>query len=176
MKKTLVINLFGAPGTGKSTICAELFAKLKWEGIDCEMVTEYAKDIVWEESLKKFESQIYIFGKQYHRLRRVYGKVDIIITDAPLLNFLLFVPESSSLTKTIKEAHEELWNLNILLKRTKPYNPNGRTQTKEESDQVATKLDEILSLHLKPYSLAYFKAEQNSTSDAILKIIRKLKE
>ena len=43
MKKTLVINLFGGPGVGKSTLCASVFAKLKIMGIDCEMATEYAK-------------------------------------------------------------------------------------------------------------------------------------
>ena len=46
----LVINLFGGPGCGKSTIAALLFGKLKQNGINCEMALEYAKDKVWEES------------------------------------------------------------------------------------------------------------------------------
>ena len=50
--KTVVINLFGGPGCGKSTIAAELFAILKKQGYEVELVTEYAKDKVWEESLK----------------------------------------------------------------------------------------------------------------------------
>lgn len=46
--KTTVINLIGSPGTGKSTIAAELFARMKWLGFDVELVSEYAKELVWE--------------------------------------------------------------------------------------------------------------------------------
>lgn len=46
-KKTLVINLFGAPGSGKSSGAAYIFSQLKKLGIDCELVTEYAKDKCW---------------------------------------------------------------------------------------------------------------------------------
>ena len=43
MKETLVINLIGGPCSGKSTIAAELFARLKKMGIHCELVSEYIK-------------------------------------------------------------------------------------------------------------------------------------
>ena len=55
---TLVINLCGGPGTGKSTLSANLFAKLKMAGVDVELAPEYVKDLVWEESFKKIENQI----------------------------------------------------------------------------------------------------------------------
>ena len=41
MKETLVINLIAGPCSGKSTISAELFARLKKMGVKCELVTEY---------------------------------------------------------------------------------------------------------------------------------------
>ena len=59
MRRTIVINLFGGPGVGKSTLCASVFARLKIMGVDCEMASEYVKDIIWEESYKKLENQIY---------------------------------------------------------------------------------------------------------------------
>lgn len=34
--KTLVINLAGAPGAGKSTLATEIFSKLKKLGYNCE--------------------------------------------------------------------------------------------------------------------------------------------
>ena len=43
-KDTLIINLIGGPGSGKSTTAAGLFYKLKQMGIDCEMALEFAKD------------------------------------------------------------------------------------------------------------------------------------
>ena len=42
--ETIVINLIGAPGTGKSTVASELFSKMKWSGYDVELVSEYAKE------------------------------------------------------------------------------------------------------------------------------------
>ena len=44
-----VINLFGGPGCGKSTTAADLFARMKLRGLSVELVTEYAKDVVWDE-------------------------------------------------------------------------------------------------------------------------------
>lgn len=80
---TTFINLFGGPGTGKSTAAASLFAEMKKKGMDVELVTEVAKDFVWEERQKTLEIQPYITVKQYRNLFRLKGKVDYVITDAP---------------------------------------------------------------------------------------------
>ena len=63
----LVVNLFGVPGAGKSTGAAYVFSKLKMKGINAELVTEFAKDIVpsqqkWtQKSFKKRnESQYFV--------------------------------------------------------------------------------------------------------------------
>jgi predicted ATPase len=62
-KQLKVINLYGGPGTGKSTTAAALFALMKREGYNVELVTEFAKDLVWTERNKELGDQIYIFGK-----------------------------------------------------------------------------------------------------------------
>ena len=72
----VVVNIFGGAGVGKSTVSAELFAKLKKKGLEVEYVTEFAKDLVWEKRDETFKDQAYIFGKQYHRIFRVIDKVD----------------------------------------------------------------------------------------------------
>lgn len=46
----LVVNLFGVPGAGKSTGAAYIFSQLKMAGINAELITEFAKDKVWEEN------------------------------------------------------------------------------------------------------------------------------
>ena len=44
--KTIVVNLIAGPCSGKSTIAAGLFHKLKKQGIEAEMSLEFAKDKV----------------------------------------------------------------------------------------------------------------------------------
>lgn len=50
VKKTIVCNYFSGPGAGKSTLAAATFAKLKMLGVNCELVTEFAKDKTWEKN------------------------------------------------------------------------------------------------------------------------------
>lgn len=94
--KTLVVNFYAGPGTGKSTVAAHVFALLKWRGMNVEMALEYAKDKVWEESLAVLSNQIYVLGKQIHRVNRLVGQVDIVLTDAPLGHSLYYGKHGTS--------------------------------------------------------------------------------
>ena len=58
----IVVDVYGSPSSGKSTCAAYVFSKLKMHGIKCEFVTEVAKDIVWDGSLKMLSNQAYVFG------------------------------------------------------------------------------------------------------------------
>ncbi len=142
----LVVSLYGGPGTGKSSMAAGLFSELKWRGHTTEMALEFAKDKVWERSTAMLANQIYIFGKQHHRLWRLHDQVDIAITDAPLLNSLLYGAEStSSEFKTLVWAeHRKHRNLNVILDRVKPYNPKGRLQTEAEAHELDRRIRDIL--------------------------------
>jgi hypothetical protein len=43
MEKTILVNLYAGPGTGKSTMAANVFSELKWMGVNCELALEFAK-------------------------------------------------------------------------------------------------------------------------------------
>jgi tRNA uridine 5-carbamoylmethylation protein Kti12 len=132
---TLVINLFAGPGAGKSTTAAGLFYTMKKEGMSVELVTEYAKDRVWEEHSSVFEDQLYLLAKQNRRLKRLQGKVDYIVTDSPLLLGQYYASEEDRIAvKWITDwAFNKYNNLNIFLRRTKPYVSVGRNQNYEEA-------------------------------------------
>lgn len=143
----LVVNLFGGPCTGKSTLAASLFAALKMRGYNVELVTEFAKDLVWTERTKELEDQVYILGKMYHKLWRLKDKVAVAIVDSPLL---LCTCYDKGRTKNFNEfvlgLHYSFNNYNILLQQNFKYQKIGRYQDEETAKQqhleICTMLNE----------------------------------
>lgn len=147
-KRTLIVNFFGAPGSGKSTAAAYIFAKLKMAGINAELVTEFAKDKTWENNKLALSDQFYVFGEQNFRLSRLNGQVDVVLTDSPLLlsNYYAGVsPQMFNFKKACLDVFNTHKNLNFFLQRVKEYNPSGRSQTEEESDEIAKELVSMLN-------------------------------
>lgn len=143
----ILVNLFGAPGAGKSTGAAYIFSQLKMRGINAELVTEFAKDKVWEGGKAVFENQAYIFGKQYFRISRCADQVDVIVTDSPLLLSILYNNDEDlggTFDAVVRRVAKKYNSKNYYLKRVKDYNPSGRFQTEEESDEIAVELKRLL--------------------------------
>lgn len=133
-----VINLYGGPGVGKSTTAAELFALLKHSGHCAEMAREWIKGPVWDSYTGVLNDQIYISASQYHELRRFErGGVEVVVSDAPLIMGLVYVPDASAaLREIVREMHDSFHNFDVLLTRSKPYDPRGRIQTEEAARSV----------------------------------------
>jgi len=153
-KKTLIVNLFGAAGSGKSTGAAYIFTKLKMDYIDAELVTEFAKDKTWERNSMVLSNQFYVFGKQAFRLARVAGQVDVVITDSPLLLSNYYAgndPVMENFKKACVDVFNTYDNVNFFLNRVKPYNPNGRSQTENEANKISAELKQMLNGYNVPY-------------------------
>lgn len=154
MKNTIIVNLFAGLGAGKSTGAAYIFSKLKLAGIDCEYVSEFAKDKVWEKNDEVFKNQFYITGKQSFKISRCFGKVEVIITDSPIALGALYSPkEQPMLRAACLEDFEKYnkYNLNVFINRVKAYNPNGRNQTEGEAKEIDGKTSKFLEDNEIPY-------------------------
>lgn len=153
-----VINLFGGPGCGKSTLAAGLFHELKMSGINCEYVTEQAKNFTWEERKVTLACQPYIFAKQMRDIWRLRDKVDYVICDSPLLLSLIYINEEDWPVEFIHYVIAQFNafdNVNFLLKRKKDYNPVGRNQTEEEARNIDLQIKEMLELQNVDYISVY---------------------
>lgn len=146
MKKPIVVNLTGAPGAGKSTGAAKIFSELKQLGVNCELVGEFAKDKTWEHNMTALSCQEYVFGKQSYRLARCRDEVDVIVTDSPLPLAIIYTSKEEikkPLTELVMAVYNTYENINFFINRVKPYNPKGRNQTAEESDQLSIKIKRL---------------------------------
>ena len=143
----VVINLFGGPGTGKSTGAAYIFALLKMRGVNAELVTEFAKDATWEKNFTALSNQPYVFGKQVYRISRCIDKVDVVVTDSPILLSVIYNKDKRSANtfrNYVCDVFNGFTNFNYYLTRVKKYDPNGRNQTEEEADAISKQIKEFL--------------------------------
>jgi hypothetical protein len=156
--RSLVVNLYGGPGTGKSTTAAHLFALLKIDDIlRVELCREYAKGVVYEDRLYLLEDQLYIFAKQNRKMARLNGKVDFIITDSPLLMSYHYSGYDPFYKDLVLRYLSNFDNIHIFLDRVKPYRKLGRIQTKKE----AMKMDEQMKGMLMDLKLDYTQIPAN---------------
>ncbi len=149
----IVVNFFAPPGAGKSTTAAFVFSQLKMEGVNAELITEFAKDKTWERNSMALANQMYIAGKQFFKLSRVDGQVDIAVVDSPLPLSILYNNNpilGEDFNRVIMNLFNSYTNINFYINRVKEYNPKGRNQTEEESDEVGRKLRAITSKYEIP--------------------------
>lgn len=145
----LLVNLYGAPSAGKSTVRADVFSKLKRRGVNCEEVSEAAKRYTWQKRGLSLACQPYLFGKQLHETIVLNGQVDVVITDSPLILCCLYgrlsgVEYPDSFYRSVVDISNQMDTIDFYLKRVHPYNPAGRNQTEEQSDAVGRQLLDIL--------------------------------
>ena len=150
-----VINLFAGPGAGKSTLAAALFAFMKQRGLNVELVTEYAKDMVYENRSNVLADQLYMLAKQNRRLQRLREHVDYVITDSPLL--LCSHYTAPGYFDGFKPLVEEVWktydNVSVFIDRLPHavYSEVGRLQNHAEAVGIDRQLIQMLVTARVPF-------------------------
>ena len=156
---TIVVNMLGGSGIGKSTTAAGLYYQMKLKNISVELVREYVKVLAWQGAKIGRFDQVNIFGEQCKLEHTLYGKVDYIITDSPIVLapvYELFYHGDSMMEeaaiKFLKKSSESgVKQFNIMLERNKPYDTRGRYQTEEEAKIV----DSLTADFLGKYNIHY---------------------
>lgn len=154
----IVVNLYGAPGSGKSTIQADIFRRLKQKGYNAEMMTEYAKLLTWESRADALACQPLIFGKNFYEMTIYAKSVDVLVLDSPLLLSALYGRSSAILHPTafsdaVAAFSAQFTTMDYLLERTTVYDPKGRRQDALESERVHRECVEMLDHYNINYSV-----------------------
>lgn len=158
MKNTLVVNLFAGPGAGKTTCAWEIASELKKRGVVTEYVAEYAKELVWDENYAALANQEHIFEQQAHRINRLIGKVDVIVTDSPILLSEIYGKNNSDdFRQRIWNEHDNHTNFNLFINRGKSFETEGRLHNLGESIQLDNKIKALLDEHSIYYGQYYHK-------------------
>lgn len=90
MKNTLIVNLFSniQSPINKSIISAYILAQLRISGVECEIVSLCTKGL--NENDSAFKNTFYILGKQSYMVSSLFGEIDVIINEFPLINGMFY--------------------------------------------------------------------------------------
>ncbi|HBM98073.1 MAG TPA: hypothetical protein DD413_01470, partial [Ruminococcus sp.] len=172
-RNTIVINAFAGPGAGKTTSCLEIAEKLKKQGFVTEYVQEYAKELVWDNKLDllngSMENQFAILQEQLNRIDRLYGKVDFIVTDSPVLLNATYLKESNEkYVKAVQEIYSHFDNFNYFVERNvEAFETEGRIHNLEQSLQIDDELKDTLAELNLEYNTYNHSTIDNIVQDAI---------
>jgi len=174
-----LINLFGGPGIGKSSISAGITYKLKKNHISCNNPYEFPKRLAWDHNIPAIKDQLYVFANQHRGIAECYNKVDYIIIDSPIMFSLIYhsyytegYPAEfygDSFKQMIVDLHKKYDNINILLERGETiHNGDERFQDFEQSIKIDNLCKKILNEHEIPYHT--IKVDNNSVKK-IMKLL-----
>lgn len=174
------IQLFGGPGTGKSTTASGLFYKMKAKDYSVEYIQEFAKELSYGKDFTKLGDQLLILGEQHHRLHRLKDQVEYVIHDSPFVMGLSYLMDDEHVPKDIYTSlittmYNSYNNINIFLERAEDltYQEYGRSQSLEQ----AIEKDEQIKQILQDNGIEYITVKMGSKSiKKIMKIIKKMEK
>lgn len=164
----LLVNIFGGPGLGKSTLAAHLFHALKIKGIEVASPEEYAKIAIWQGRSHLLDQQVVIAGHTWDTLVTLSSAVDVIIVDSPILLGAVYGRdrEPACFSQLMLDLHRRHDRLNILLERNPflSYDLNGRRESLDEARAV----DELVKGCLNESGDAYTQSARPADNVEIL--------
>ena len=148
-----VVNIYGSPSSGKTVLAMRVTSILKSKGLNCEYVSEFAKDLVWDQNLRALTNQAYLFGNQYYRLTRIENAVDVAIVDSPLLLNIIYNHDprlGAHFNEMVANVYSKFDNIDVLLPPPpidKKYSTVGRVHSLEASQNLHARIKTMLNYH-----------------------------
>lgn len=152
------INLYGGPGTRKSSLAAYIYSQLKGMKIRVELVQEFVKTWAYEKRQPSSFDQLYLFARQLRMEDIVLRNgVDLVITDSPIGLSICYSQaygfvQWPALTILAQEFERTYPSLNLFFDRSgTEYEEHGRFQKEED----AIKIDKVILAYLESHQFPY---------------------
>lgn len=150
-RKTLIIDIYGGPGSGKSSTAKMLSGLISSLGYTSETPEEYPKYLIHKGDLKSLDNQIGIFREHKSRIDDLLGKYDFIISDSPTLMQNIYIKEKygkeyKHLRKLVKNEHQKHNDkrISFFLNRKHNFKEIGRVQNEEQSLEKSKQIKKYL--------------------------------
>jgi len=172
------INLYGGPGSRKSTQAAYIYSQLKGKNLRVELVQEFVKTWAYEKRKPSSFDQLYLFARQLRMEDIVLRNgVEYVITDSPIGLSICYSQaygfvQWPALTILAQEFERSYPSLNLFFDRAgTEYEEHGRFQ--KETD--AMKMDKIILAYLEGNRLPY-QVVNCADIDSIMNIVKSVIE
>jgi hypothetical protein len=166
--QTLLINLFGAPCSGKSVKMMQLAVHAKLRRVFCEISAEVAKEYVVPKIPITRDVQLALSREQARRLNCFVGHAAVVITDAPIMIGAFYTKyrqlERPGDLETLfpnlaRSVHANAAKIvNVYIWRNHPYDPAGRLESECEDQTIAKDMWHFVQHHTKGQRLLEAKS------------------
>lgn len=152
----LVVNLFGAPSCGKSTLALLIGGVLKTEHpyLASEVPNEVPKFLAYDgrkgEVPRNLRCQPFVMGQQLWQIARCEGHADVVITDSPVLLSAVYGKEygqdiPDSFLDVCRHYHYAYKSMNYYVVRQHAYEEKARVTSEKDAARIDSHIKMVLS-------------------------------
>lgn len=144
----LVVNIFGGPGCGKSTVASKIFSELKRRGVEAACPEEHAKLAIWSGRPWLLDEQVIMVGKTWETLTNLRERVSVIIVDSPILLCSVYAGdrEPEPFHDLVLDLHRRSPRVNLMVVRPagEDYDPANRREDAQQARAIDGRIRGLL--------------------------------
>ncbi len=184
MKKGKLIQIFGPPASGKSTLAAGVHTELKKIGVNSMFVSEVSTDYIAEYGIPSTpQDQMIIFYKQLNREKMFLESKDYIICDSSsILNYFYFRSlypnklsnkDIASINHIQKEILKHINNIDIIF-FVPPIKTNVADGIRFHNDDEIEKLSVLIKSYLDTENIEYIDLTNVNINERVEYILKNI--